>query len=303
MRIGASVAQAGAIELAAEEGPMALAAVNGVELYYERMGQGPRLVLTHGAWGDGRSWQGVVEPLSRRFEVVTWDRRGHSRSSDGAGPGSRLQDAADLAALIEHLGTEPAHVCGNSAGSSVTLTLVTERPELVRSAVVHEPALYGLLLQSGDAHVAQRLADDLRVIDEVRQLIEGGDREAATRAFVELALGPGMWDRLPAETRASWIANADTFYDESRAPAEMWNVEVEALASSRVPLLLTYGTDSPELERVGTQELGRRVPVARVEVLEGAGHVPYRTHPEAWMASLVAFLDSTARAPVAGRPG
>jgi pimeloyl-ACP methyl ester carboxylesterase len=303
MRMGASVTQADAFGPAAEDGRMATAAVNGIELYYERMGKGPRLVLTHGAWGDGRSWQGVVESLSRRFEVVTWDRRGHSRSSDGEGPGSRLQDAADLAALIQHLGPEPAHVCGNSAGSSVTLTLVTERPELVRSAVVHEPALYGLLLQSGDAHVAERLADDLRVIDEVRQLIERRDHEAATRAFVELALGRGMWDRLPAETRASWTANADTFYDESRAPAEMWNVDVEALASSQIPLLVTYGTDSPELERVGTQELIRRLPAARVEVLEGAGHVPYRTHPEAWMASLVSFLDITDRAPVAGRPG
>jgi len=282
---------------------MTIAKVNGVALYYERTGRGPRVVLTHGAWGDGRGWQGVIESLARRFEVVTWDRRGHSRSGDGEGPGSRQQDAADLAGLIERLGPEPVHAYGSSAGGSVTLTLAAARPELVRSAAVHEPAVYGLLHEVGGARVNELLAADLRVIEEVRRLIERGEREAATRTFMELALGPDMWDHVSPEARASWIANADTFLDESRSPLEMWNVDLEALASSPVPLLISYGTASPEIERVGAQELIRRLPAARAAVLQGSGHVPYRTHVEAWVDTLVSFLDGIERAPIASTPG
>ena len=64
---------------------MATADVNGVELHYEVTGAGPRLVLTHGSWTDGSGWAPSVQRLAERFEVVTWDRRGHSRSQDGDG--------------------------------------------------------------------------------------------------------------------------------------------------------------------------------------------------------------------------
>lgn len=95
---------------------MATTVINGVEIFYERGGEGDRIVMTHGAWTDGRTWQAVTEV--DRFEVVTWDRRGHSRSGDGEGPGSCRQDAADLAALMEHLGDGPVHAVGNSAGAT-----------------------------------------------------------------------------------------------------------------------------------------------------------------------------------------
>src|SRR5262245_37531041 len=118
---------------------MTTAYVNGVELYFESVGAGEQLILTHGSWTDGRGWAPSVPNLAARYEVVTWDRRGHSRSQDGDGPGSRAQDAADLAGLIEHLDRGPVHLAGNSYGAIVALTVVTDRPDLVASAAVHEP--------------------------------------------------------------------------------------------------------------------------------------------------------------------
>src|SRR4051794_31769002 len=100
---------------------MPTANLNGVDLFYEIRGAGPRLVLTHGSWTDSTDWDPVLDALVERFEVVTWDLRGHSRSQSGPGPGSRDQDAADLAALIEHLGRGPVHNVGNSYGSIVVL--------------------------------------------------------------------------------------------------------------------------------------------------------------------------------------
>ena len=120
---------------------MPTALFNGVKLYYEESGSGQPLVLVHGSWTDLRSWDLVVPSLAERFRVVTYDRRGHSRSERPAGQGSVHEDVADLAAVIESLGLAPAHVIGNSFGGSIVLRLAAERPELFRSLSVHEPPL------------------------------------------------------------------------------------------------------------------------------------------------------------------
>jgi hypothetical protein len=61
-----------------------------------------------------------------------------------------------------------------------------------------------------------------------------------------------------------------------------------------VPLLLTYGTESPRLFPAVITELAKLVSAGRVEVLEGAGHIPHATHPDEWIARLTAFHDQCA---------
>jgi pimeloyl-ACP methyl ester carboxylesterase len=276
---------------------MATAMVNGVEIYYETTGTGDCLVLTHGSWTDGTSWDRVVGELAERYQVVVWDRRGHSRSQAGDGPGSRAEDAADLAGLIEHVSSKPVHVAGNSYGAIVTLTLLTARPDLVATATVHEPPLWGLL----DGTCDQDLIDALSAADVdlavVRKLISSGDHRDAAEHFIEhVALGPGSWDRLPEPFRAVLEANAPTYLDEE-ADQTALSIDTEALATTMVPLLMTYGTESPKLFPAVIAELGKLVPAARVEVLEGAGHIPHATHPEEWIARLMAFHEHLSHSP------
>src|SRR5512133_2878321 len=92
-----------------------------IGLHYERSGAGEALVLVHGSWVDGRTWDTVRPRLARSFEVVAFDRRGHSRSSPAPVSGTIHDDVADLAGLIESLGLQPAHVAGASGGGSIAL--------------------------------------------------------------------------------------------------------------------------------------------------------------------------------------
>jgi len=266
--------------------------VNDVELFYERAGEGDQVVFTHGAWTDGRTWQAVTDRLVDHFEVVVWDRRGHSRSQDGNGPGSVQEDAVDLAALIEVLATDPVHVVGNSAGGNVVLNLMTMRPDLVKTAAVHEPGQFGLLEGSEGPHLVEVMEQEKHLTDEVERLISGGEPRRAIQFFVEqIVLGPGAWEQLPEELKAMMEANASTVADDLRDGWDVDSVDTDALAESPVPLLISTGSESPELERSAAHELARRLPAARLTVLPDAAHIPHRTHTDIYATMLTTFIE------------
>lgn len=268
---------------------MTIASVNGVDLYYEIHGSGEPLFLTHGSWGDATAWEAVVPGLADRFEVVIWDRRGHARSTNGEGPGSYEEDASDLAALIEHLDLEGAHVYGSSAGGTIVLKLVAARPDLITSAAVHEPAVTGLLDGAEDDDIVRGLTDMRMHLDRVRTLIEAERGRAAAEYFIEnVAVGPGAWEGFPEETKSALASNAGTYADEIAEGG--WVVDPDALAAGAIPLMITLGTESPPLILRATRELIRRLPSARVVTLDGSGHVPYRTHPELWLDTFVTYF-------------
>lgn len=269
---------------------MATTRINDVDLYYEVHGSGETVVLTHGSWGDATGWQGVVPGLAEKFEVVIWDRRGHSRSADGDGAGTIDQDAADLAALIEHLDRPRAHVYGSSSGGTVVLKLATRRPGLISSVAVHEPAVPGLL--DGDEETALVLDEMNTHLERVQTMIDSGGHEKAAEYFIDnVAVGPGAWQRFPETVRRTFTANAGT-YAEELTDTTAFVVDTHTLATGEVPIMITIGTESPPLLLATTRELIRQVPSARVEILEGSGHVPYRTHPDLWLETLLDYYES-----------
>src|SRR5438128_9911751 len=121
---------------------MPIASANGVNLYYELNGEdGDAMVLIHGSWGDHANWQAVVPGLSKNFRVLTYDRRGHSKSENVGAQGSFDEDALDTSALLANLGLSPAHVVGTSGGAIIALKLAGIRSSIFRSLIVHEPPL------------------------------------------------------------------------------------------------------------------------------------------------------------------
>jgi pimeloyl-ACP methyl ester carboxylesterase len=122
--------------------------VPGAQLYYEVSGDGPLLILIPGARGEGEVFRPLAHLLSAQYRVMTYDRRGFSRSSlDGPQDyDHRLStDANDVRRLIEHLTDQPATVFGSSSGAIVALEVISHSPERVQTVVAHEPPAVSLL--------------------------------------------------------------------------------------------------------------------------------------------------------------
>ncbi|MGK5733378.1 alpha/beta fold hydrolase [Streptomyces sp. URMC 124] len=270
---------------------MARVRVRGAELFHEIAGEGEPLVLVHGGLTDHYTWRAVVPALAESFRVLVYDRRGHSASTRGAGGRvTRREHEDDLAALLQTLRLAPAHVVGNSYGASTALGLAVRRPDLLRSLIVHEPPLLGVVRGDDPVHVLVRAAQE--GIDAAVALILAGEEGEGVRRFTEeVALGPGSWEALPDRVRATLVANGRAFAAEQSDPG--WaSLDLTRLAAWTGPALLTYGTESlPWLPPV-TVELSRTMRRAKLRGLEGAGHIPHVSHPEVFAAMVRRFLEA-----------
>lgn len=125
----------------------AMLKVPGATLYYEVRGSGPVLLCISGGPTDAGMFTDLAGRLAGRYTVVTYDQRGHSRSTlDGEPEDIPVAvHADDAAGVLGAVGTEPAYVYGNSGGGTIGLELVARHPGLVRTLVAHETFLMELL--------------------------------------------------------------------------------------------------------------------------------------------------------------
>ena len=86
---------------------MEVVRANGLEIAYRRVGEGPPLVLVHGAAEDGRVWHPQLSALADEFTVIAWDEPGAGGSSDVPAGFGLADYAGCLAALIEALELGP----------------------------------------------------------------------------------------------------------------------------------------------------------------------------------------------------
>ena len=97
------------------------AEVNGINLYYETIGDGRPLILLHGGLGSGEMFGPVRPALAENHQVIAVDLQGHGRTADIDRPIDIRLMADDIAALIDHLGLDRPDLVGYSLGGGVAL--------------------------------------------------------------------------------------------------------------------------------------------------------------------------------------
>ena len=110
--------------------------VNSTELFYERIGNGPPLLLIHGLGSSGDDWAFQREDFARAHTLILPDLRGSGRSAKPVGPYSIAQFAADLWALLGALGIEYTDILGFSLGGAVALEMALADPVRTRRLVL-----------------------------------------------------------------------------------------------------------------------------------------------------------------------
>ncbi len=111
--------------------------VNGIDMWYERSGgAGPVFVLTHGFAGPSCvGWPPVIEDFRRHFDLLLYDARAHGNTTVPSDPStvSLPQFSADIAALLDALDIERAHIGGVSMGGMISAQFACDYPDRVRS--------------------------------------------------------------------------------------------------------------------------------------------------------------------------
>ncbi|MGO4616250.1 alpha/beta fold hydrolase [Nocardia sp. 2YAB30] len=114
-----------------------------VQFFYTDVGTGPTVLLLHGWTCDSHDWSWQIPVLTELgFRVVAVDQRGHGRSSAPASDYGPQTLADDAAALLRHIGSEPALVIGHSMGTVVASALTVRHPELVSAIGLVDPVYY-----------------------------------------------------------------------------------------------------------------------------------------------------------------
>jgi pimeloyl-ACP methyl ester carboxylesterase len=247
--------------------------VGKLELHYERVGSGEPLLLIQGMSGTHVSWGDAFRgPLEERFDVVAFDNRGIGYSAPVDGPFTIAEMAADSAGLMEALGIESAHVVGISMGGMIAQELALAHPERLRSLTL------GCTYCGGPG---SRLMPE----ENARKLMEGlasGDREKAIRASWEVNLSPAF--------RAEESRYAAFHEMATRVPAAKQTIELQVQAifghdtSGRLgeiaaPTLIVHGADDGVLPFANGELIASLMPAARLEPLEGVGHMFWWEQP------------------------
>jgi len=242
---------------------------NGLEIAYERVGDGPPLVFVHGAAEDGRVWQPQLAALADAFTVVAWDEPGAGRSSD-VPAGFGLADYANcLAALIDALALGPAPVGGLSWGGTVVLELYRHHPELVAGLILADTyagwkgSLREAEVRSRVEGVRQMLAAPAKDFDPTLPGLFGGDPPAEFLPLLEAMAADVRRESM--RTALSAMANAD---------------QRDLLPRIAVPTLLIWGELDARSPLSIARQFEQAIPDARLVVIPGAGHVSNLEQPK-----------------------
>jgi pimeloyl-ACP methyl ester carboxylesterase len=247
-------------------------------VWAQEVGEGPLVVLVHGAMDRSGGMLRVRRALQDECRVLRYDRRGYGRSLPVGPAVSFEQQVDDLAGLVAG---RPAVLAGHSLGGVICLALAEREPALVRSVLAYEAPMMWEPWWPRDS-------PGLRVLDlRAEGRTDGqGDRSDdgggdAAEWFLRRMVGDERWERLPAFVRAERRAEGAALVAELRSvhpPAPPPYIPEHV----PVPVLAACGTETSAHHRRAAHELARRAPQGQVELIEGAGHGAHLSHPEAF---------------------
>jgi pimeloyl-ACP methyl ester carboxylesterase len=264
--------------------------VEGRRVRFWRAGSGPALVLVHGLLGYSFSWRHVIRPFASNWEVFAPDMPGSGFSECDSEIDCRLSSAAHrLLKFLEAAGISTCDLVGSSYGGATALMLAANHPSRVRRLVMVSPAnpwsKYGrkrmaLLRNTAIASAFPRLARQMRPLHNyfLRKLY--GEPSLITAETYR-----GYSDPLSRGGRFEHAVGIVGSWD-----ADMQELKAVIPKASNIPTLLIWGSRDRAVDPVSANALRSSFRTCRLEVIEGAGHLPYEECPKEFIRVITEFL-------------
>ena len=261
---------------------------DGTKLYCEERGAGVPVVFVHELAGSCRSFDPQTEAFHPRFRCIAFNARGYPPSDVPASDESYSLDIAanDIAAVLNGLGIERAHLVGVSMGAASTLQFALEEPQRVLSAT-----LAGIGSGSDDPELFRRTTQEAVRLIETRGMAAYASHTWASPNRFRLK------DKNPAELRRS-IEEISAMSPVGRANT-MRGVQIKRptlyahekrLTSLRVPVLVVVGDEDAGC-RKPSEFLERKLPDVRLRVIPGTGHAVNLEEPAEFNRLYLEFMD------------
>jgi pimeloyl-ACP methyl ester carboxylesterase len=262
--------------------------VPGTILYYKTQGSGPVLLILQGGAGDADGSDSLAQHLVDHYTVVSYDRRGLSRSAlDDDTQALRIEIHGDDAHhLLAALTTDPAFVLGISIGALIGLDLVGRHPNQVRTLVAHEPPAPDLLPE--DERV-----DAKRSQEKMEEIFHREGVPAAMKSIAAMA-GLNFEDREPdvalPQPNAQRAVDMTFFLSHDAAAVRRYRLDIDALTSASARIVAAAGRTSPDAwPHHAARALAGRIGARFVEF--PGGHNGYVFHPRGFAATLRDVFD------------
>ncbi|HEY7736777.1 MAG TPA: alpha/beta hydrolase [Candidatus Limnocylindrales bacterium] len=250
---------------------------DGTTIAYDRLGEGPAIVLVSGGSVDRQSNAGLASVLASRFTVYNYDRRGRGPSGDTQ-PYAIEREIEDIDAVIQAAGGS-AHLYGSSSGAALALMAAKALPGRVRKLALWEPPF-----------IADPNARPPRdTVQQYERMVGEGRRGDAVEYFMTQVV------RLPADFAAfartqPWWADqekiAHTLAYDGRIMGD-YSLPLETAAAVAVPTIVLAGSASMPFMSETANELAGVLPNGQARILDGQEH---NVDPTVIGPALAAFL-------------
>ncbi len=261
-----------------------------LKMGYQMQGSGPFLILLAGL-GYGRwLWENQVGPLSEKFAVLTVDNRGIGESETPPPPYTVREMAEDIKSLLDSLDIKKAHVAGCSLGGFIAQQLALEHPQLVDK----------LILMSTTGGGKESKNASLKTITALKAAQLKKDPQEKTIAILKLTVGQEFFQdnyKMVEDIGQKFLqqkATSQGIQGQNNAGIQFWQKDNRWNDLDRIEseTLIITGSEDKIVPPANSDTLVGKIPGAKKEVIEGAGHLVMWEKPADLNSILIDFLTS-----------
>jgi aminoacrylate hydrolase len=255
--------------------------IGDAEIYFERHGQGPTLMLVPGLGGTAAAWRLQVPAFAKHFDVVVHDHRGCGQSTPSKIKYSVDQMASDALKLMDALGIEKAHYLGHSTGGAMGQVLAIDHPDRIDGLVL------SATWAKSDAYFKRLFAARKRALKD-------SGPEAYLKASNLALLPPWFIAERTAEVEAMEALALKNFglpeIWESRIDAISVHDRLAGIGKIRHRTLVLVAEDDVVTPLYFSKQLAEKLPNATLKTLKTGGHMCMVTVPEDYNRTVLDWL-------------